>query len=82
MAADIIRNNRLLGFPSDKIHEQLGESTGDYYYTDANFTYKLTETGNADWILTLVTGEDGKIEKVFIRKSCCSISKKNPLLGF
>ncbi len=76
MVVDLIRNEKLLGVTSDKIHEQLGEETGDYYYTDSNFTYRLTEKGSADWILTLIPGDDGKIRQIFIRKSCCSISQK------
>lgn len=76
MVVDLIHSKKLLGVASDKIHEKLGEETGDYYHTDSNFTYRLTERGSADWILTLVPGDDGNIAKSFIRKSCCSVSQK------
>ncbi|HEY8270277.1 MAG TPA: hypothetical protein VIG33_05270 [Pseudobdellovibrionaceae bacterium] len=76
MVVDLIRNEKLLGVASNKIQEQLGGETGDYYYNDSNFTYRLTERGSADWILTLIPGDNGKIRQIFIRKSCCSISQK------
>jgi hypothetical protein len=76
MVVDLINSKKLLEIDSRKIPDLLGDETGDYYFNDSNFTYRLTEKGNADWILTLVTGENGKIKNVFIRKSCCSISKK------
>lgn len=75
MIVDLIRNRQLIGLPIEKIPDLLGEETGDYYHSDSNFTYKLTDEENANWILTLIT-KNGKIDKVFIRKSCCSISKK------
>lgn len=81
MSVDLIQSKKLIGIESNKIHDLLGKETGDYYYSDANFTYRLTNRGNADWILTLVTGEDGKIERIFIRKSCCSISRRILYLG-
>lgn len=81
MVVDIIRNNRLLGMPTGDIDRRLGENTGDYYYSESNFTYRLTEKGETDWILTLVSGESGKVEHVFIRKSCCSISRRILLVG-
>ena len=52
----------------DEFNNERGVLTGDYYATDSNFTYRLTNRGSADWILTLVPGNNGKIEKVFIRR--------------
>jgi hypothetical protein len=75
MVVDLISSQVLLGIDYHKVTDLLGEETGDYYVTDSNFTYRLTNRGSADWILTLVPGNDGKIEKAFIRKSCCSVSK-------
>lgn len=76
MVVDLISSQVLLQINYDKVTDLLGDETGDYYVTDSNFTYRLTNRGNADWILTLVPGNNGKIEKVFIRKSCCSVSHK------
>lgn len=76
MVVDLIRRKIFIGVDSDQIQARLGKETGDYYHSDSNSTYRLTDRGNADWILTFVSGDDGKIQKVFIRKSCCSISKK------
>ncbi len=76
MVVDLISSQILLKTDHEKITNMLGEETGDYYVTDSNFTYRLTNRGSADWILTLVPGNNGKIDQVFIRKSCCSISKQ------
>ena len=76
MVVDLIRSKKFIGVDSDKVPTLLGAETGDYYYSDSNSTYRLTDNGNADWILTFVSDGDGKIGRVFIRKSCCSVSKK------
>jgi hypothetical protein len=76
MVVDLISSQVLLKIDYHNIPDILGEETGDYYVTDSNFTYRLTNRGSEDWILTLVPGDSGKIEKVFIRKSCCSLSKQ------
>lgn len=76
MVVDLVRNQKILGMDSAKITDLLGPETGDYYHTDSNFTYRLSNKGDADWMLTLVSGENKKIERVFIRKSCCSTSQK------
>lgn len=76
MAAELIRSNQYLGIESDKIPRLLGNQTGDYYHNELNTTYLLTDKGNADWVLTFVSGDNGKIEQIFIRKNCCSITKK------
>jgi len=76
MVVDLISSQVLLKLDYHNIPDVLGEETGDYYVTDSNFTYRLTNRGSADWILTLVPGDSGNIEKVFIRKSCCSSSKQ------
>lgn len=76
MAADLIRSKKFIGERCTTIPEILGEETGDYYHSDSNSTYKLSEKQSANWILTFTCGESGKVEKVFIRKSCCSISQK------
>ena len=76
MATDLIRSKKFIGERCDSIPEILGEETGDYYHSDSNSTYKLSENQSANWILTFICGESGSVEKVFIRKSCCSISQK------
>lgn len=76
MVVDIIRNEKLMGLSTNQVLNLLGENTGDYYYSESNLTYRLTEKRTADWILTLIPDEDGKIIHAFIRKSCCSISQK------
>lgn len=82
MSVDLIQSKKLINVEYEKIHEALGEKTGDYYISDTNFTYRLTDKGDADWVLTLITGNDGKIERAFIRKSCCSVSKRIIYFGF
>lgn len=82
MAVDLISSQALLKIDYHKVPDLLGEETGDYYVTDSNYTYRLTNRGGADWILTIVPGNNGKIEKVFIRKSCCSVSKQALNLAF
>ena len=81
MAADLIEKQAYIGMECKKIPELLGDSTGDYYYQDSNYTYRLTDNESANWILTFVCDENGTIAKVFIRKSCCSISKRILLFG-
>ncbi len=76
MAVDIIRSKKYIGVRCDSITKILGEKTGDYYHSDSNATYNLSEEQSASWILTFVCGENGSIEKVNIRKSCCSTSQK------
>lgn len=76
MVVDLIQSKKLVGIESNKIPLLLGEETGDYYHSDSVSTYRLTDQGKADWILTFVPGDDGKIEHIFIRKSCCSVSKR------
>lgn len=75
MAADIIQSEQFIGKSCSAIPLELGTSTGDYYISDVNTTYKLTENTSANWILTFVCGDHQEIEKVFIRKSCCSTSQ-------
>ena len=82
MVVDLISSQVLLKIDYHKVPDLLGEETGDYYVTDSNFTYRLTNRENADWILTIVPGNNGKVEKIFIRKSCCSVSKQALNLGF
>ncbi len=82
MSVDLIKSKKLIGVESNKIHDLLGKETGDYYYSDSNITYRLTQKGNADWVLTIISGDDGKISRIFIRKSCCSISRRILDLGF
>jgi hypothetical protein len=76
MVVDLISSKILLTIDYHRVSDLLGDETGDYYVTDSNFTYRLTNRGSADWILTLIPGDSGKIEMAFIRKSCCSVSKK------
>ena len=78
MVVDIIKSKRFLGQPMDFVTRQLGPETGDYYYNDGHQTYKLTDRDrkNTNWILTVLSDNSRNAEKVFIRKSCCSISKK------
>ena len=76
MVTDLIRSKKFIGVKCESITESLGEETGDYYQSDSNSTYKLTENPSANWILTFICGDSGKVEKVFIRKSCCSASQK------
>ncbi|MFN7728042.1 MAG: hypothetical protein ACK5P7_02675 [Bdellovibrio sp.] len=76
MAASLITGRYLLGMNADEVSYVLGEETGDYYKSDSNLTYRLTNKGNADWILTLTADDNGKICQVFIRKSCCSVSRR------
>lgn len=76
MAADLIRSKKFIGERCDSIPEILGEETGNYYHSDSNSTYKLSEKQSANWILTFICGESGSIEKVIIRTSCCSTSQK------
>lgn len=76
MAVDLIRSEKFIGERCDFIPNVLGEETGDYYHSDSNSTYKLSEKQSANWILTFICGESGSIEKVIIRKSCCSTSQK------
>jgi hypothetical protein len=76
MTADLIRSKKFIGERCDYVPEILGERTGDYYHSDGNFTYKLSERQSANWILTFICGDSSSIEKVFIRKSCCSTSQK------
>ncbi len=81
MVVDLIQSKKIIGIDANKIPTILGKQTGDYYHSDSISTYRLTDEGRADWILTLVPGDDGKIEQIFIRKSCCSISKKMAYSG-
>lgn len=74
MAANLIEEKKLIGAECEKIPELLGQPTGDYYHQDGNRTYRLTERESANWILTFIC-DNGKVENVFIRKSCCSISQ-------
>ncbi len=76
MAADLIESRYLLGLNADEVSQLLGEETGDYFNSVSNLTYRLTNKGNADWILTLTADDNGKISQVFIRKSCCSVSRR------
>lgn len=76
MAASLIEGRYLLGMNANEVPQFLGEETGDYYNSDSNLTYRLTDKGNADWILTLIADDNGKISQVFIRKSCCSVSRR------
>lgn len=75
MTADLIRSKKFIGAKCDSIPEVLGEETGDYYHSDSNSTFKLSEKQSANWILTFICGESGSIEKIIIRKSCCSTSQ-------
>jgi hypothetical protein len=74
MAADLIKNGKYVGVRCDEITNQLGERTGDYYNSDVHQTYKLTEKDSANWILTFECGTDRTVNRVFIRKSCCSVT--------
>lgn len=76
MSVNLIESEALIGTPINLIPEYLGAPTGDYYHQDTNYTYQLTDKGNADWVLTFVSNSEGKVSKIFIRKSCCSVSKK------
>ncbi|MGE0633516.1 MAG: hypothetical protein AB7O96_13975 [Pseudobdellovibrionaceae bacterium] len=82
MTADLIRSKKFIGERCDSIPEVLGEETGDYYHSDSNSTYKLSEKQSANWILTFICGESGNIEKIIIRKSCCSTSQMLLHWGF
>ncbi len=75
MAADLIEKMTLIGADCKGIPETLGEPNGDYYHTESNYTYRLTDKDTANWILTFVCNDHGKIAHVFIRKSCCSVSQ-------
>lgn len=76
MVVSIIRNKKFIGSKCGLVRAELGKDTGDYYVSDSNITYRLTNRGAADWMLTFVCGENGTINRVFIRKSCCSVSRK------
>ena len=76
MVVDLVQSGRLIGVDSNQIRPLLGEETGDYFHSSSNYTYKLTDRENANWILTIVSGYEGKIVSVFIRKSCCSVSQR------
>lgn len=76
MVADIIESKRFIGRKCNSVREELGEATGDYYVSDSNITYRLTNKGSADWILTFLCAKNGTVERVFIRKSCCSVSQE------
>lgn len=76
MVVSLIDSRYLLGMNANEATQALGEETGDYYNSDSNLTYRLTNKGNSDWILTSIVDEDGKICQVFIRKSCCSVSRR------
>ncbi len=75
MTANLIRSEKFIGKSCVTISEILGEKTGDYYVSDGNVTYALTEKKSANWILTFICGESGRVERVIIRKSCCSASQ-------
>jgi hypothetical protein len=75
MAVDIIRSKKYIGEECASIRKNLGDSTGDYYKSDSNLTYKLTELPSTNWILTFVCEQSGYIDHVIIRKSCCSTSQ-------
>ncbi len=75
MAVDLIERKNYIGVTCKKIPELLGEQTGDYYYQESNTTFRLTNKGFADWILTFIC-DKGVIREVFIRKSCCSVSQE------
>src|SRR4051812_44237731 len=51
MAADVIEKQIYVGTECKKIPGLLGESTGDYYYQDSNYTYRLTDKESTNWIL-------------------------------
>ncbi len=76
MVVDLIQSRRLLGADPMQLPILLGEETGDYYHSDSNSTYRLTDKGGADWMLTFVSDGEGKIVRIFIRKSCCSVSRR------
>lgn len=76
MVMDLIESQLFVGEPMTLVLESLGIPTGDYYHQDINYTYRLTNKGHADWILTFVSDNNGLVIRVFIRKSCCSVSTK------
>ncbi len=76
MAADLISSKNFIGLRCESIPIALGPRTGDYYVSDSNHTYKLTEKSSANWILTFVCSDKGIVEQVIIRKSCCSMTRK------
>lgn len=76
MVVDLIESGFFIGKPLTFLREKLGAPDGDYYYNDSNYTYALTNKGNADWILTFISNDTGVVERIIIRKSCCSTSKK------
>jgi hypothetical protein len=76
MVVSLIDSNFLIDLDADSVSHFLGEENGDYYHDDSNTTYRLTEYGEADWILTITTDGQGKVDRLFIRKSCCSVSRK------
>ena len=81
MTVDLIRSRKFVGERCESIPEILGEETGDYYHSDGNSTYKLSERKSANWILTFICGESGRIESVIVRRSCCSVSQRILLWG-
>ncbi len=76
MAVDLIESRKFIGEECSTLPNFLGPETGDYFHSDSNLTYKLTEKESANWILTFICGQSGKIERIIIRKSCCSLSQK------
>jgi hypothetical protein len=74
MVADLIAKKKYIGSECKNIPEFLGEPNGGYYHQDTNYTYLLTAKPSANWVLTFLCGDEGRVEAVFIRKSCCSIS--------
>ena len=71
-----------IGKPLTFLREKLGAPDGDYYYNDSNYTYALTNKGNADWILTFISNDTGVVERIIIRKKLLLNFKKNSEFGF
>ena len=76
MAVDLVESKTFIGLPISNVRDILGDPTGDYYHQDTNYTYRLTDKGRSDWILTFVSDDEGKVRRVFIRKDCCSMSQE------
>jgi hypothetical protein len=77
MTADILKENYYFNVDCIRVREELGSPNGDYHISDSNLTYRLTDYGAADWILTFTCGSNKKIDSVYVRKSCCSFSQKS-----
>ena len=76
MISDLIKKKYFIGETREKIKATLGESTGGYYNSDINLTYRVYEKGSVVWgIIFIIDSETRKAEKVLIYKSYGSLTR-------